>query len=266
MEVEGFVVAWLPQGRTELFFDGEARAVDDAYIREIFARFLPRAYRRPVETKEIDAVVSWVLKAQAANQLSGADAVREGVKMVLCSPGFLLLGEPAGASAAPRRLTDHELASRLAYFLWSTMPDAELLQLAGDRRLREAKTLGAQVRRMIADPRAAGFVRNFTGQWLKVRDFSSVTTDRNRYKTYDDELRDSSQREPEEFFREVLKQDLSILNFLDSDFLVIDSRLATHYGIEGVSGTAFRRVPIGPEQRRGGVLGMAGILTFGTDG
>jgi hypothetical protein len=141
-----------------------------------------------------------------------------------------------------------------------------LLQLAASRRLHEPRTLEAQVRRMIADPRATGFIRNFTGQWLRIRDFSSVITDRNQYKSYDDDLRDSSRREPEEFFREVLQRDLSILNFLDSDFLVIDGRLATHYGIEGVSGAAFRRVPIRPEQRRGGVLGMAGILTFLTDG
>jgi hypothetical protein len=119
---------------------------------------------------------------------------------------------------------------------------------------------------MIADPKGVGFVRDFTGQWLKIRDFSSVVTDRNQYKSYDDDLRDSSRREPEEFVREVLRQDLSILNFLDSDFLVIDGRLAAHYGIEGVRGGAFRRVPILPEQRRGGVLGMAGILTFLTDG
>jgi hypothetical protein len=266
LEIEGPIAAWPPQGRTELFFDGEDRVVDEGYIREIFSLFLPRAYRRPAEPKEIDAVVSWVLKAQAANALSGAEAVREGVRMLLCSPDFLLLGEPAGASTAPRRLSDHELASRLSYFLWSTMPDRELLQLAAERRLQEPKTLQAQVRRMIADPRAIGFVRNFTGQWLKTRDFSSTTTDRNRYKEYDDDLRDSSAREPEEFFRELLLQDLSILNFLDSDFVVINSRLATHYGIEGVTGTGFRRVPVGPEQNRGGLLGMAGILTFLSDG
>jgi hypothetical protein len=266
MEIEGPVAEWPPRGRTELFFDGEARTIDESYIREIFTRFLPRACRRPVEAAEIDAVVAWVLKAQAANQLSGTDAVREGVKMVLCSPGFLLLQEPAGASAKTRPLTDHELACRLSYFLWSTMPDAELVTLAAGRRLHEPKTLEAQVRRMIADPKAGGFVHNFTGQWLKIRDFSSVTTDRNQYKSYDDDLSESSRREPYEFFREVLKQNLSILNFVDSNFLVIDSRLATHYGIPGVSGGAFRRVPIGPEQRRGGVLGMAGILTFLTDG
>jgi hypothetical protein len=186
--------------------------------------------------------------------------------MVLCSPKFLLLQEPAGSSSKPRRLTDHELACRLSYFLWSSMPDDELLRLAAGHQLHVPDILQSQVRRMIADPKGIGFVRNFTGQWLKVRDFSSVTTDRNRYKSYDDELRDSSQNEPFAFLNEVLKQDLSILNFLDSDFLVINSRLAAHYGIEGVIGTEFRRVPIRPEQGRGGVLGMAGILTFLTDG
>jgi hypothetical protein len=266
LEVEGPIATWPPRSRTELFFDGLDRAVDEPYIREIFTRFLPRAYRRPVEPREVEAVVAWVQKAQAANSLSGIDAVREGLKMLLCSPGFLLLQEPAGPSAAPRRLVDHELACRLSYFLWSTMPDAELLRLAAEHRLQEPMTLEAQVRRMIADPKAAGFVHNFTGQWLKVRDFSSVTTDRNQYKSYDEALRDSSRREPYEFFNEVLRENLSILNFLDSDFLVINGRLATHYGIEGVSGATFRRVPIGPEQRRGGVLGMAGILTFLTDG
>jgi hypothetical protein len=119
---------------------------------------------------------------------------------------------------------------------------------------------------MIADPKAMGFIRNFTGQWLKIRDFSSVITDRNQYKSYDDDLRDSSWNEPIEFLSEVLRHDLSILNFVDSDFLVINGRLAAHYGIEGVSGAAFRRVPLGPDQRRGGVLGMAGVLTFLTDG
>jgi hypothetical protein len=266
VEVDGPIGAWPPKGRTELFFDGEARTFDRQYIQEIFARFLPRAYRRPVELKELDHVVAWVLKAQEANQLSGSDAVREGVKMVLCSPGFLLIQEPTGDLATPRKLTDHELACRLSYFLWSTMPDPELFKLAAENKLHEPKTLEAQVRRMLADPKGIGLVRNFTGQWLKVRDFSSVTTDRNQYKSYDDELRDSCRQEPLEFFQEVLQKDLSILNFVDSDFLVINGRLATHYGIEGVAGSAFRRVAIRPEHRRGGVLGMAGVLTFLTDG
>jgi hypothetical protein len=266
IELEGPIGAWPPKGRTELFFDGEERTFDKQYIQEIFARFLPRAYRRPVEPQEVDKVVAWVLKAQEANKLSGSDAVREGVKMVLCSPGFLMIQEPTGEQAKPRQLNDYELANRLSYFLWSTMPDAELFNLASENKLHEPKTLEAQVRRMLTDARGIGLVHNFTGQWLKIRDFGTVTTDRNQYKSYDDELRDASRQEPYEFFKEVLDKDLSILNFVDSDFLVINSRLAKHYGIEGVTGSAFRRVPIRPEHRRGGVLGMAGVLTFLTDG
>jgi hypothetical protein len=266
LELEGPIDAWPPRGRTELFFDGETRKFDRQYIQEIFARFLPRAFRRPVEPGELDRVVGWVVKAQETNKLSGHEAVREGLKMVLCSPGFLMIQEPAGEHAGPRKLTDYELASRLSYFLWSTMPDAELFRLAAENKLHEPKTLETQVRRMLADPKGIGLVRNFTGQWLKVRDFGSVTTDRNQYRSYDDDLRDSSRQEPYEFFKEVLSKDLSILNFIDSDFLMINSRLATHYGITGVTGSEFRRVAIRPEHRRGGVLGMAGVLTFLTDG
>jgi hypothetical protein len=265
-EIEGPIDAWPPKGRTELFFARESQEIDEPYIRQIFARFLPRAYRRPVDPEEVDVLVKWVLNAQKVNNLSGVDAVREGVRAVLCSPKFLIIHEPAGKEDKPRQLTDYELACRLSYFLWSTMPDAELFSLAAANHLHEPKTLQAQVRRMIADPKGIGLVRNFTGQWLKVREFSSVITDRVQYKAYDDELKDSSWREPYEFFKKVLRDDLSILNFLDSDFLVIDERLATHYGIDGVKGTAFRPVAIRPKHRRGGVLGMAGVLTFLSDG
>jgi hypothetical protein len=184
----------------------------------------------------------------------------------LCSPAFLLLHEPAGELDQPRNLTDHELACRLSYFLWSTMPDEELVQLAASNRLHDPQVLVAQVGRMLADPKGSALVENFTGQWLKVRDFSNVTTDRNQYKSYDDDLRDSSRQEPIEFFREILAGNLSILNFVDSDFLVINGRMAAHYGIEGVKGSAFRKVPVRPADRRGGVLGMAGVLTYLTDG
>jgi mono/diheme cytochrome c family protein len=266
VELDGPVDPWPPKARTELFFDGEARSVDSQYVREIFARLLPRAYRRPVADAELERVVNWVLKTQEANSLTGIDAVREGIKMVLCSPSFLLLQESAGEQDQPRQLTDYELASRLSYFFWSTMPDAELIRLAAVNTLHEPATLEAQVRRMLADPKATSLVENFTGQWLKVRDFPSVVTDRSQYKLYDDELRDSSRREPSAFFREILANNLSILNFVDSDFVVVDGRLAAHYGIDGVKGSEFRPVKIGPEQRRGGVLGMAGILTYLTDG
>ncbi len=266
-EVTGPIVEWPPRGRTELFFGGEERPIDDSYIREIFARFLPRAYRRVVEPQELETVVSYVLKAQKDFKLSGMDAVREGVKAVLCSPDFLMIEEPTRDDNKPQPLTDYELASRLSYFLWSTMPDEQLIALAASNKLHEPKTLEAQVRRMITDPRGMAFIRNFAGQWLQVRDFGKTQTDRYQYQSYTDEIQRSAWREPYEFFREILHDDLSILNFLDSDFLVIDKQLAGVYGIDGVKDAdGFKKVAIKPEHHRGGVLGMAGVMTYLTDG
>lgn len=266
VEVEGPIVEWPPKARRELFFAGEERTIDAGYIREIFARFLPRACRRAVEPAEVDDWVAWVLRAQKDYGLSGCDAVKEGIKAVLCSPGFLFIQEPTGQADKPQPLTDYELASRLSYFLWSTMPDDELLRLAADNKLHRPQTLQEQVRRMIADPKATGFVHNFAGQWLQVCDFDKTVTDRYAYKDYNDDLQRSSRQEPYEFFRTVLREDLSILNFVDSEFVVIDPLLAMHYGIEGVKGDGFRKVFVRPEQHRGGVLGMAGVLTYLTDG
>jgi mono/diheme cytochrome c family protein len=265
-EVEGPIVEWPPRGRRELFFAGKNRAIDARYIREIFARFLPRAYRRAVEPEEVDVWVDWVFRAQKNYELSGFDAVKEGIKAVLCSPGFLFIQEPTGAANKPQTLTDYELASRLSYFLWSTMPDGELIRLAAKNQLHEPRILEAQVRRLIADPRVTGFVHNFTGQWLQVCDFDKTATDRNAYKSYNEDLKKSSWQEPYEFFRTVLGDDLSILNFVDSEFVVIDPLLAAHYGIGGVKGDGFRKVSVRPEHHRGGVLGMAGVLTYLTDG
>jgi hypothetical protein len=265
-EAEGPIVEWPPKGRKELFFASEERTIDARYIREIFSRFLPRAYRRSVEPAEIDDWVDWVLQVQKDYKLSGFDAVKEGIKAVLCSPGFLFIQEPTGDANQPQPLTDYELASRLSYFLWSTMPDEELLQLAANNKLHRPKVLQDQVHRMIADPKVTGFVNNFAGQWLQVCDFDKTVTDRNANKAYNEDLKKSSWQEPYEFFRAVLQDDLTILNFVDSEFVVIDQQLARHYGIEGVKGEGFRKVSVRPEHHRGGILGMAGVLTYLTDG
>ena len=233
MHFEGPLVDYPPKGRTELFFAGEGRD-DDAYLREIFERFLPRAYRRPVTAAEVDAVTAHARTAREKYQLSFPDAVREGVKLVLCSPGFLYLQEPSGEQTGPRQLTGHEFAARLSYFLWSAPPDRELTDLAAAGKLSDPAVVTAQVKRMLADSRARGFVDNFAGQWLKVREFKNVAPDRDRFRQYDDDLQDSGRREPLEFAAEVLRSDRSVLNFLDSDFLVINGRLARHYGIPDV--------------------------------
>ncbi len=272
-EWEGPVVDWPPPGRKALFFAGEERE-DDAYLRDIFARLLPLAYRRQITPEELNRVVNWTLKTKADRSLSFTKAVREGVKNVLCSPKFLYLGSEempakvaAKTSPGPQPVDGWQFASRLSYLLWSSTPDEELYRLASQNKLREPAALRVQVKRMIADPKAWEFVRNFAGQWLSVRNFDNGNPpNRDFYKHYDDALRDSSKREPLEFCNEVLKKDLPITHFLESDFLVINERMAKHYGIEGVEGDDFRRVPAPADDRRGGVLGMAGILTYLADG
>ena len=273
MEWEGPIVDWPPKGRTSLFFAGEDRA-DDGYMREIFAKFLPLAFRRLVTSAELDRVVNWTLKTKADRGLSFTKAVREGVKNVLCSPKFLYLGseampapDSAKPSSGPQPLDGWQFASRLSYLLWSSAPDEELIRMAAQDKLRDPAVLRAQVKRMIADPKAWEFVRSYAGQWLSVRNFDNGTPpNRDFYRDYDDALRDSSKREPLEFFNEVLQHDLPVTSFLDSDFLVVNERLAKHYGIAGVEGDQFRRVPAPADDRRGGVLGMSGILTYLADG
>ncbi|MEO8350486.1 MAG: DUF1592 domain-containing protein, partial [Chthoniobacteraceae bacterium] len=229
MEWEGPLVEWPPKGQTALLFAGDER-MDDAYLREIFVRFLPRAYRRPATTAEVDGVVGWTLKLKAERQWSFTQAVREGVKNVLCSPQFLYLGSEGAPLVAkpadgPQPVDGWQLANRLSYLLWSSAPDDALNQAAAQNILCDPSMLRAQVKRMIADPKSAEFVRSFTGQWLGVRNFDNGTPpNRDFYKHYDDALRDSSWREPLEFFTEVLRHDLSLLNFISSDFLMVNER------------------------------------------
>lgn len=265
IEVEGPIQKeWPPASYKALFFAGDERR-DDAYVREIFERFLARAYRRPVTKQEIDAIVAVVKDAQTTSKLPFHDAMRMGLQRVLCAPGFVFLQEPAGARPQPRPLTDHERASRLSYFLWSTMPDEELFALASSGKLHEPAVVAAQVKRMLANPKAEQLVHNFAGQWLSVRDFGSVQPAA-EYKDYDKPLEQASKQEPFAFFAEVLARDLAVTSFIDSDFVVVNERLAKHYGIEGVQGPEFRRVALRPEHHRGGVLGMAGLMTFLADG
>jgi mono/diheme cytochrome c family protein len=264
IEIEGPIEKeWPPPGHKALFFAGDDRK-DIGYAREIFARFLPRAYRRPVTTDEIEGIVSVVNDAMTAGKLSFTEAMRLGLQRVLCAPGFLFLQEPA-AQMQRRSLNDYELASRLSYFLWSTMPDEALFALAAAGKLHEPGVLKTEIQRMLAHPKSDHFVRNFAGQWLSVRDFASVQPAA-EYQNFDKLLEAAERQEPYEFFNEVLSKNLPITSFLDSDFLIINDRLAKHYGIAGVPGAEFRRVAIRPENHRGGVLGMAGLMTWLADG
>lgn len=264
VEISGPVLReWPPKSHKSIFFTGTERQDTDD-VREIFSRFLPRAYRRPVTRAELDGVVSLVESARTKDA-SFHDAMRMGIARVLCSPGFLFIQEPV-VDEKPRELTDNEIASRLSYFLWSSMPDEKLFALVKTNQLRDPQVLITQVDRMLNDPKAEALVKGFAGQWLKVREFGSVMPAAEYRQNYDDELEQASKLEAYAFFREVLSKDLPITNFLNSDFVMVNERLARHYGIDGVKGTNIRRVAVEPRHHRGGVLGMAGLMTYLADG
>jgi hypothetical protein len=265
VEVEGPIFdAWPPASHQQLFYQGPDASMDAAYARGIFAGFARRAYRRPVDASEIDDMLA-VFEQQLALGEPFERAVAGGIQLSLCSPSFLYLTEPKHGGKSGR-LTDHELAARLSYFLWSSMPDARLFELADQGVLATPEALAAQVTRMLADPKASAFTHNFVGQWLNLRKLDQVAVDEELFPKYSDYLKFLIRRETELFFEEILRQDLSVLNFIDSDFVMINDRLARHYGIAGVSGAEFRRVSLRPEHSRGGLLGHASILTLTTCG
>jgi len=233
--------------------------------REVLARFMARAYRRPVQPGEVDAKVALFEKLRAEKP-SFIEAIKTPLAAVLASPHFLFLVEPEAPTAKPRPLNGYELASRLSYFLWSSMPDDDLTQLAARGSLAQPAQLRAQVDRMMADPRSEAFVRNFTGQWLGLRKLGANPPAKNLYPEYDRHLEISIQRETEGFFAEILRSDLDARNLIKSDFVTINERLARFYGIPDVKGDAIRRVPAPPEAHRGGLVTQASIHSLTSNG
>jgi hypothetical protein len=239
-----------------------------ADIRSILLRFLPQAFRRPVTPEEADPYLA--LAKQALDEGGDiAKAVRRSLKGVLCAPEFLYLEEPFNDEASNRAsatITDHALATRLSYFLWSSLPDAELTRLADQGELKKPAGLAAQLKRMLADPKSDRFVENFAGQWLRVRDIDFTVPERRLYPEYNQLLREAMIGETYGFFREVLDKNLSVQNFIDSDFLMLNQPLAEFYGIDGVKGLAIRRVSRPQDSVRGGVLTQASVLKVSADG
>ncbi|MFT4586815.1 MAG: mono/diheme cytochrome c family protein [Candidatus Binatia bacterium] len=241
--------------------------VDAEWILRSFAR---RAFRRSVTDEDIRPFLART-KSRLKEGYSFEQAVRVGLKGIMVSPNFLFLREKANAGDAaglstPTGLSDDALASRLSYFLWSSMPDEELLQLAEARKLREPGILRQQVERMLNDPKAGAFTENFTGQWLSLRAIDATAPDRTLYPEYDDVLKDASLKEPKLFFNEMLKRDLSLTNFVSSDFTFLNARLAKHYGIPGVEGAHMRKVALQSGTHRGGVMTMASVLKVTANG
>ena len=221
--------------------------------------FLPRAFRRSISDDDMRPYLELVGTALDEGQ-PFEQAMRAGLKMALCSPRFLFLTE------RPGKLDDFALASRLSYFLWSSMPDEELLEAARRGGLAQPDVLHGQVERMLKSPRAAAFTENFLGQWLNLRQINFTTPDKQLYPEFDDLLEWSMVRETHLFFEELLRHDLSVLNFVDSDFTMLNERLARHYGIAGVLGLEFRKVALRPEYHRGGVLTQGSVLKVTANG
>ena len=260
MEVEGpFPEAWPTESYRRVFGDADAKLGTLADAEKLIRTLLPRAFRRPVTESEVKPFVALVAKSLEMGQPFEA-ALRAGYKAVLASPKFLFLREPTGP------LDDHALASRLSYFLWSTTPDETLAALADKGELRKPDVLRAQVERMLKHPKARAFTENFTGQWLSLRDISATTPEKMLYPEWEELLQWSAVGETHLFFEELLKQNLSVKNFVDSDFAMLNGRLAKHYGIPDVHGVAFRKVALKPEQHRGGVLTHASVLKVTANG
>jgi mono/diheme cytochrome c family protein len=233
----------------------------DACARTDVANLARRAWRRPVTAGEVDRLTRFV-KVAVQDGDSFEKGMRVALEAILVSPHFLfrIEGDPHPDSPNPHTISDFELASRLSYFLWSSMPDEDLFRAAAGHRLHRPEVLKAEVRRMLLDPKSARMVKNFAGQWLALRNLDSVRPDPRRFPDFDEELRAAMRRETELFFDSIVREDRSILDFIDARYTFVNERLAKHYGIAGVAGREFRRVDLDGAQRSG-ILTQASILT-----
>jgi hypothetical protein len=255
--------SWPPESVTRLLgsVDPEKGTLEDAGA--ILRRFMPRAWRRPVADAEVARVQSLVGARLKAGR-TFEQALRAGLTAVLCSPNFLYLKEEARPGTD--RVSDLELASRLALFLWSSSPDPALIDLASNGGLKEPAAVRAQALRMLADPRSARFVESFCAQWLRLRDIDATSPDRKLYRDFDELLKWSLVQETLGFFKELLEKDLPVDRFLDSDFAMLNRRLSRHYGVEGGAGIAVRPVKLPEGSVRGGVLTQGALLKVTANG
>ena len=249
-----------PESRKKILFcDPESGR---SCVERIIAALARRAYRRTVTQDEVATLMGFFDQARAEG-LSARQGVQLAVQAMLVSPHFLFRIEhdpdPHDPSAV-HRISDFELASRMSYFLWSSMPDDELLDLAEKGRLSSPENLDAQVRRMLEDERSSALAANFAGQWLETRALDNANPDPDVFPRWSPELREDMKEETRLFFNAVLRENLPISTFLDADFTFLNPRLARHYGVNGVEGSGFRRVDLETDQR-GGVLGQAAVLT-----
>ncbi len=264
VSVEGPIEDWPPASRGKLLgnIDLRAAGVDDA--RQILLRLLPRVFRRRIQAHEVEPYLN-LTKSALADGRTFLDALSLGLKGMLCSPEFLLREEWL-SSEHPSRITNEALASRMSYFLWSSMPDDELTDRVSNADRVTPDVLREQVERMLNDPKSDRFTQNFTGQWLGLREINFTEPDARLYPEFDEMLRYSMVEETRRFFREILEKDESLLDFVDSDWAILNERLAIHYRIPGVVGQGFRRVALPKGNVRGGVITQSSVLKITANG
>ncbi len=256
-----FYEQWPPKTHTDIFIPSDNKGDQEVYGREVLNRFLRRVWRRPVTAQEVDLFMALFLKYRPGFS-TFEETMLEVLATSLATPEFLYLTQRVESEEtnSPGNISELELASRLSFFLWSSIPDDELLALAEHGKLREPEVLTGQVKRMLKDPRSRRFSQNFVEQWLGLDRLNSVTH------VTDSSLKDAMHEEPIAFFEEVLRQNHSIMDFIHSDYALVNERLAAHYGIPGVFGPHFRKVDITSETNRGGLLTGAAILAMNSDG
>lgn len=249
--------------RERIFICRPSGEADEAACASRIVSFLAeRAYRRPVRPEDLEVLMPFFYEGRDDGGFEAG--VEMALRRILASPEFIFRFEPEPDGVGPGesyKLSDPELASRLSFFLWSTIPDMELRDLAAEGRLRDPGVLEAQVRRMLADPRSVALVDNFAGQWLYLRNLDSAGGDVLKFPDFDENLRRSLRRETELFFESIIREDRNVIDLLTADDTFLNERLATHYGVPDIYGSQFRRVTLGEEfSYRRGLLGKGSIL------
>lgn len=249
--------------RERIFIRQPSDAMEEEPVaREILANLLRRAYRRPISESDLKKPMAFY--RVGAGEGGFEAGIENALESILVNPEFLFRVEREPIDAAPAmayRISDLELATRLSFFIWSSLPDDELLDLAVAGKLRDPDVLETQVRRMLSDDRSKSLVNNFASQWLHLPNLDSVTPDLRRFPDFDDNLRQAFRRETELFVESVFRGDRSVLELLKTDYTFLNERLARHYGIPSVFGSRFRRVHLDPKYKRGGLLRQGSILT-----
>lgn len=266
VEFEGpFLTSWPPPSHMQIFQAADEDPSETEHARKVLRRFLTRAYRRPATASDVQPLLEYFSQIREGFP-SLETTMREVLAMSLISPKFLYLVEPQSNSTGRAQLSDYELASRMSYFLWSSMPDEELLNLAAAGTLDDQQVLAQQVERMLSDPKSRQFVQHFSDQWFDLSAIDRVAVNPEYYPDFDDHLKADMRMETQLFFATILDEDLSCMTLLDADFTLLNRRLAEHYGLSGPRGIAFEHVELCSADRRGGLLTQGSFLLANSNG